>query len=69
MKIKHALIILVIGFFIILIGSFLKITHFIIGPIHGNSFLTLGMFVEVVGGILLVFKLITGKKSNDFLNL
>jgi len=68
MKTKHTLIILAIGFFIILIGALLKITHFIIGPIHGNSMLIVGMFVEVIGGILLIYKLITAKKSNDFLN-
>ena len=39
-----------------------------IGPLNGNNVLILGMFVEVIGGILLIYKLITAKKSNDFLN-
>lgn len=30
--------------------------------------LTLGMFIEVIAGFLLIYKLITAKKSNDFLN-
>ena len=66
MKTKHTLIILAIGFFIILFGAVLKITHLEIGPLNGNSVLTLGMLVEVIGGILLLYKLITVKKSNDF---
>ncbi len=68
MKTKHILIILAIGFFIILIGAVLKIIHIEIGTLNGNSMLTMGMFVEVIGGILLIYKLITAKKSNDFLN-
>ena len=68
MKTKHTLIILAIGFFIILIGALLKITHMEIGPVNGNNMLVIGMFVEVFGGILLIYKLITAKKSNDFLN-
>lgn len=68
MKTKHTLIILAIGFFIFLFGALLKITHMEIGPLNGNNVLILGMFVEVIGGILLIYKLITAKKSNDFLN-
>lgn len=68
MKTKHTLIILAIGFFIILIGALLKIIHMEIGPVNGNNMLVIGMFVEVIGGILLLYKLITAKKSNDFLN-
>lgn len=68
MKTKHTLIILAIGFFIILIGALLKIIHMEIGPVNGNNMLVIGMFVEVIGGILLIYKLITAKKSNDFLN-
>lgn len=68
MKTKHTLIILAIGFFIILIGALLKIIQMEIGPLNGNNVLTLGMLVEVIGGILLLYKLITAKKSNDFLN-
>lgn len=30
--------------------------------------LTLGMFIEVIGGFLLIYKFITAKKSNNFLN-
>jgi len=68
MKTKHTLIILAIGFFIILIGALLKIIHMEIGSVNGNNMLVIGMFVEVFGGILLIYKLITAKKSNDFLN-
>ncbi|WCM42713.1 hypothetical protein MG290_03265 [Flavobacterium sp. CBA20B-1] len=68
MKTKHTLIILAIGFFVILIGAVLKITHLEIGPLNGNSVLTVGMLVEMIGGVLLIYKLITAKKSNDFLN-
>ncbi|MEG0916712.1 MAG: hypothetical protein RSF68_06850 [Myroides sp.] len=68
MKTKHTLIILAIGFFIILIGALLKIIHMEIGPVNGNNMLVIGMFVEVFGGILLIYKLITAKKSTDFLN-
>lgn len=68
MKTKHTLIILAIGFFIILIGAVLKIIHLEIGPLNGNNVLITGMFVEIIGGILLIYKLIISGKSNDFLN-
>lgn len=68
MKTKHTLIILAIGFLILLFGAVLKIIHLEIGPLNGNNVLILGMFVEVIGGFLLIYKLITAKKSNDFLN-
>lgn len=68
MKTKHTLIILAIGFLITLFGALLKITHLEIGSLNGNSVLTVGMLVEMIGGVLLIYKLITAKKSNDFLN-
>ncbi|UUV21196.1 GldL-related protein [Paenimyroides aestuarii] len=68
MNTKNTLIILAIGFLMTLFGALLKITHMEIGPLNGNSVLTVGMLVEIIGGILLIYKLITAKKSYDFLN-
>lgn len=68
MKTKHTLIILAIGLILSFIGVVFKITHLEIGPIHGNNLLTIGMIVEIIGGILFLYKLLTHKKFKDFLN-
>lgn len=68
MKTKHTLIILAIGLLLTFIGAVLKITHLEIGSLNGNNILTVGMFVEIFGGILFLYKLFTNKKFKDFLN-
>jgi len=68
MKTKHTLIILVIGFIVTLIGALFKILHFEIGFLNGNLLLTIGMFCQIFGGILFLYKLFTHPKLKDFLN-
>lgn len=68
MKTKHTLVVLAIGFILIIIGALFKIIHFEIGFINGNLLLTVGMFCEIFGGILFLYKLFTHPKFKDFLN-
>ncbi|RXM52576.1 hypothetical protein BOQ64_06855 [Chryseobacterium sp. CH25] len=68
MKIKHVLIIFLIGFLINSIGALLKITHLSFGPFSGNAVLVMGSFFESAGILLLLYKLLTGPKFKKFLN-
>lgn len=68
MKIKHTLIILAIGLFLTFIGAVFKIVHFEVGPINGNSLLSTGMFVGLIGFLLFLYKLLMHPKFKDFLN-
>ena len=55
------------GAAIVIIGALFKIAHFEIGPLTGNTILTIGMFIEIIACLLFVFKLLLNKKDN-FLN-
>lgn len=62
MKYKHIIIIFVFASIITTIGALLKIMHW-----NGASALLLiGMLMEALSGVLLIFKLVASK--NDFLN-
>ena len=64
MKIKHTVVVLGIGFMLIIIGALFKIMHCDLG----NELLVTGMLVKIIGGILLLYKLLTHPKFKDFLN-
>ncbi len=64
MKTKYTLLVIVIGFILTLIGALFKIMHF---P-YANLLLLVGMFCEIFGGILFLYKLFTHPKFKDFLN-
>lgn len=64
MKTKHALVVLVIAFLIVLVGALAKIMHW---P-FGNAMLILGLSLKVIGVLLLLYKLLTRPKFKDFLN-
>ncbi len=64
MKTKHALVVLVIAFLVVLVGALAKIMHW---PL-GNELLILGLSLKVIGVILLLYKLLTHSKFKDFLN-
>lgn len=64
MKTKHALVVLVIAFLVVLAGALFKIMHW---PL-GNELLILGLSLKVIGVILLLYKLLTHSKFKDFLN-
>lgn len=68
MKAKYAIYIILVGFLINLIGSWLKITHISFGPITGNLSITFGTFILMVGVLLLIFKVLNYHKFKDFLN-
>ena len=68
MKNKYILSIYILGGIIIFIGALLKVNHFeFIHFITGNLLLGIGLLIQVLAGILFVFKIITNKK-NKFLN-
>ena len=64
MKIKHKVVVLGIGFMLIIIGALFKIMHWDLG----NELLVTGMLAKIIGGILLLYKLLTHPKFKDFLN-
>lgn len=64
MKTKHAVAVLFFGFALTIIASFAKITH----QPWANWLLLTSTIVEVIGLILLAYKLITHPKLKDFLN-
>ena len=64
MKYKHIIIVFVLGMIFTTIGALLKIMHWPMASI----ILTLGMLMEVLAGIMFIYKLITNKKTNDILN-
>jgi|UPI000645D4A0 hypothetical protein len=64
MKTKHAFLIFLIGFLTNVIGSFLKIVHFS----NANLFLAIGSTIEIIGGLLILYKLFTYPKFRDFMN-
>lgn len=68
MKYKYIIIIFAIAFIIDVIGAFFKITHLEIGFLDGNLLLLFGMSGKIVAAILLIIKLLSRKKADNFLN-
>jgi len=66
MKILTVIIFLV-GFLITLVGAFLKITHFSVGPINGNIALTTGIFFELIGIVFVFIIVLSNQKFKGFL--
>ncbi|MDR0874140.1 MAG: hypothetical protein LBN27_11855 [Prevotellaceae bacterium] len=64
MKIKHTIIIFAVGICLTIIGALFKIMHW---PFAG-MILTVSSILEVIGIILLIYKLLTHTKFKDFLN-
>lgn len=64
MKVKHALIILVVGFAVSTFGALLKIMHW---P-GANVLLTVATVLQAVGWLTLLVKLVTYPKIKDFLD-
>lgn len=64
MKIKHAILLLVIGYCCDFIGAAFKILHMV----YGDPLFMLGMVLKVVGLLLVVYKLFTHPKAKEFLN-
>jgi len=64
MKVKHAIIFLVVGFCLDFIGVLFKIMHYA----NGDTLLTIATFLKVFGGLLLLYKILTNPKIKDFMN-
>ncbi|WP_452222467.1 GldL-related protein [Lacinutrix salivirga] len=64
MNIKNllvSLILFLIGFILVILGSLFKIQHW---P-YGSELLTLGMFLKVIAAIILIIKLIKYAKTKQ----
>jgi uncharacterized membrane protein YjjP (DUF1212 family) len=64
MKIKHIILVYLIGFIFLFLGALLKILHYQFGP----ELLTIGTLIILLTGFLLIVKIITNDKFKDFLN-
>lgn len=64
MKVKHALILLLVGFCLDFAGAVLKIMH----QAHGDTILIISTVLKVIGGLLLFYKILTHPKIKDALN-
>ena len=65
MKVKHIIILIVLGAIMVLTGAFFKIQHW---P-GAAKFLLTGFVFEIVGLALIIWKILTTDKFRDFLNL
>lgn len=64
MKVKHAILLLVVGFCCDFIGADFKILHMV----YADPLFVVGMVLKVVGILLFAYKLFTYPKAKDFLN-
>jgi len=64
MKIKHAIILIAIGYGLDMTGALLKIMHW---P-WANIFLSLALLLKLAGIVTLVVKLVSNPRFRDFLN-
>lgn len=64
MKTKHAILIFIIGFLVNIVGAFLKITHLL----NPNLFLAFSSTIEIIGVLLILYKLFTYPKFRDLMN-
>lgn len=64
MKVKHILIVFIIGFVFVIVGSLFKILH-----LQGaQALLIIGMGGQALGGVLSIWKLIKTKSFKSFLD-
>lgn len=68
MKNNHILITLFFGIVLVIIGAYLKIMHTNLFNINGQSFLSIGLLVELIAVISLLIKLSKNKKVKQILN-
>ena len=59
---KHAVLVFVVGLLVSLVGVLFKITHWSFSGFSANQLLLIGTTLEVVGGVLILYKLFTHKK-------
>ncbi|WP_208012137.1 GldL-related protein [Flavobacterium psychrotolerans] len=68
MKNKYLIAIFIFSMILTFFGALLKIMHFEFGGITGNLVLTIGMLLEAISLFMIIIKLISSKKVNEFLN-
>ncbi len=64
MKVKHAIILIVLGYCVTLYGSLQKILH----TPSADLILKIGMVTTILGFILFLYKLMSNPKFKDFMN-
>lgn len=64
---KYILPIAILGFIIILLGAFFKITHFIYFGLTGNVLITLGTFFSFLSTIIVIIDVVRNKVKNYIL--
>jgi len=64
-KMKYAVLIFIIGLLVCAVGILFKITHWSIFGFSGNMMLSIGTILQIIGGLLLLYKVFFAKKHND----
>lgn len=64
MKVKHILAVFILGLIATLLGATFKVLHWQFAP----ELLVTGTFLQVIAGILGIWKLFTSKAFKEFLN-
>ncbi|MDG1661337.1 MAG: gliding motility protein GldL [Winogradskyella sp.] len=64
MKTKYILVFIIVGFLLAIIGSLFKIQHWS----YGFELYITGTLFKLVFGLALIYKILTFKKFQDFLN-
>ena len=64
MKVKHILVILILGIILLDLGALFKIMHW---PGAGEM-ITVSFVLEIMVGILAIWKVLTSDKFKEFLN-
>ncbi len=64
MKVKHAIILLILGFCLDFIGAVVKILHWQ----GADLMLIVALVIKVTGALVLLVKILTYERLKDFLN-
>ena len=64
MKVKHAIVILILGYCLDFIAALFKILHYSCA----DYLFIMSTFFKVFGGLLFIYKILTHPKVKDFMN-
>ena len=62
---KYAALFFIVGLIVCVAGILFNITHWHIFGFSGNMMLSIGTFLQIIGGLLVLYNLVFAKKSND----
>lgn len=65
MRMKYAALFFIVGLIVCVVGIIFKITHWHIFGFSGKILLSIGIFLQIIGGLLLLYNLVFPKKSSD----